>query len=136
MTRLSVAEYKALTAKTRRGSPSPAGSHLEDLFLHQLKTHQLPQPEREYRFHTIRRWRFDFAWPERRLAVEIEGGTWIKSRHTTGTGFHNDCEKYNAAALLGWTVLRFDGAMVRSGQALTVVREALELMVCRAVCRP
>lgn len=60
-------------------------------------------PEREYRFLTTRRWRFDFAWPTLRIAVEIEG----RGRHQTVVGFRNDCEKYNAALRLGWRVLRF-----------------------------
>jgi len=63
--------------------------------------------EDEHRFHPTRRWRFDFAWPSKKIAVEIEGGTWTGGRHTRGAGFQKDCEKYNAAAVLGWTVLRF-----------------------------
>ena len=101
-------------------------SHLETLLLNQLKICQLPEPVREYRFHHARRWRFDMAWPDCLLAVEIEGGTWkLKSRHTSGSGFHNDCLKYNSAILLGWRVLRFDGDMVRSGEALKVLEQAL-----------
>jgi hypothetical protein len=29
-------------------------------------------PEREYQFDSSRKWRIDFAWPDRKLAVEIE----------------------------------------------------------------
>ena len=70
------------------------------------------KPEREYRFDKVRKWRFDFAFPTQKIAVEIEGGTFGKSRHTTGTGYSADCEKYNAAALLGWRVFRFTGKMI------------------------
>ena len=64
---------------------------------------------REYKFHSERRWRFDFAHLELKLAIEVEGlcAEWQKSRHTTIKGYIEDCEKYNAAALLGWTVLRY-----------------------------
>jgi len=64
---------------------------------------------REHRFHDKRRWRFDFAHLELKLAIEVEGlcAEWQKSRHTTIKGYIADCEKYNAAALLGWTVLRY-----------------------------
>lgn len=58
---------------------------------------------REHRFHDTRRWRFDFAFPEARVAVEIEG----RGRHQTFAGFRADTEKYNTALLLGWRVLRF-----------------------------
>ncbi len=97
------------------------------MFLQQITLHNIPVPEREYRFHPVRRWRFDFAFigPYRKLAVEIEGGTWGTSRHTTATGFHNDCEKYNTAALMGWTVFRFDSNMVRSGEAVEFLKKAL-----------
>lgn len=63
--------------------------------------------EREYRFAPPRRWRFDFAWPLERVAVEIEGGIWTGGRHVSVKGFVSDCDKYNAAVLDGWAVLRF-----------------------------
>jgi very-short-patch-repair endonuclease len=64
-------------------------------------------PVAEYRFAPPRRWRFDYAFPEFKLAVEIEGGAWIQGRHTRGKGFLADLEKYNAATLLGWAILRY-----------------------------
>ena len=100
-------------------------SKLEDALLFQLKAAKLPQPEREYRFHPTRKWRFDFAWPERRLACECEGATWVNGRHTRGAGYQNDCEKYNQAALTGWRVLRFTAAIIRSGMAVTTLERAL-----------
>lgn len=79
---------------------------------------------REYRFHPARKWRMDFAFPARRVAVEIEGAVYSRGRHTRGAGYAADCEKYNAAALLGWVVLRFTAralddpdAVVRQVQA-------------------
>ena len=100
-------------------------SQLEATFALQLRTSGLPEPEREYRFHPTRRWRFDFAWPDVMLAVEVEGGTWSQGRHTRGSGYAADCEKYNEAALLGWRVLRFTADMVNNWSALETVREAL-----------
>jgi len=66
----------------------------------------LVSPQEEFRFHPHRKWRFDFAWPEQRIALEVEGGIWTQGRHTRGAGFLADMEKYNAAVLLGWRVLR------------------------------
>ena len=97
------------------------GSHLEISLMIQILEADLPKPEREHRFHDKRRWRFDFAWPEQMIAAEIEGGTFKKSRHTSGTGFHRDCEKYHQATAPGWQVLRFDSNMVSNGQALEVI---------------
>lgn len=92
----------------------------------QLKAAKLRGWERNWRFDPVRRWRLDFAHFVYRLAVEIEGGTWIKGRHVTGVGFRNDCEKYNAATLKGWRIFRFTAEMVSSGEALRVTEAALE----------
>jgi hypothetical protein len=69
----------------------------------------------------LKDWRFDFAIPERKFAVEVEGGAWTGGRHTTGTGFHADLLKYEAAQRLGWTVYRCDPAMIRSGRAVQTI---------------
>jgi very-short-patch-repair endonuclease len=96
------------------------------LALH-IRGAKLPAPEREHRFHPTRRWRFDFAWPEHMLAAEVEGlNPRGKSRHTTVTGYRADCEKYNAAALLGWRVLRFEQRLIESGEAIASIEQALE----------
>ena len=67
----------------------------------------LPEPVAEFRFSPPRRWRFDYAWPMQRIAVEIDGGAWTQGRHTRGAGFIADMEKQNAAALAGWRILRY-----------------------------
>ena len=99
-------------------------SALEETLLFQIRAAGLPEPEWEYRF-CERRWRFDFAWPSQQIAVEVEGGTWVQGRHSRGSGFAADCEKYNKAAILGWTVLRFTGDMITSGEALQTIEEVL-----------
>ena len=96
-------------------------SQLEINLKFQLKCNGIEAPKTEYRFHPTRRWRFDFAWPDIMLAVECEGGNWTGGRHTTGTGFEADCEKYNEAVLAGWSVLRFTGDQVKSGYALVMI---------------
>ena len=110
--------------------PSPLAasgkSLLERAFLTLCKMEGLPEPESEVRFAPPRRWRFDFAWPEQKVAVECEGGTWIGGRHQTGTGFAKDAEKYNEAALLGWIVLRFTSDQIENGAAMDAVRRALD----------
>jgi very-short-patch-repair endonuclease len=62
----------------------------------------------ELQFNPDRKWRFDFAHPQTQTAIEIEGGARGrgKSRHTSFSGYANDCEKYNAAAMAGWFVIR------------------------------
>lgn len=61
---------------------------------------------KEFKFHPRRRWRFDYAIPEHKIAVEVEGGVWTGGRHTRPQGFLGDIEKYNTATLMGWRVFR------------------------------
>ena len=69
----------------------------------------------EYRFHPVRRWRFDFAIEHLKIAVEIDGGVYTSGRHTRGKGFSDDIIKLNAAALLGWSVYRFTYEQIGNG---------------------
>jgi very-short-patch-repair endonuclease len=99
----------------------------ETLALH-LRANRLEGWEREYRFHATRKWRVDFAWPERKLAVEVEGGTWSGGRHTRGAGFEADLEKYQALTLAGFRLLRFSTAQVVDGRAINVILELLSII--------
>ena len=63
--------------------------------------------QKELRFHPERRWRFDYACPDRKVAVEIEGNVFNYGRHNNPMGFVKDCEKYGVATSMGWKVLRF-----------------------------
>lgn len=100
-------------------------SQLEEHLVFQIKALRLPTPEREYFFAKPRRWRFDLAWPPLMLSAEVEGGTWVNGRHSRGSGMRKDAEKYNAAALAGWKVLRFTGDMVNDGTAVRTLEAAL-----------
>jgi len=68
----------------------------------------------EHRFHETRQWRFDIAIPSLKIAIEYEGIMSRKSRHTTVTGYTKDCEKYNAATIAGWRVLRYNALNYKS----------------------
>lgn len=86
-------------------------------------------PEHEFQFLVKRRFRFDRAWPGKKLAVELEGGTWMKkARHTTGRGYESDCEKYNLAQLNGWRVLRYTSTMLRKNP-LAVVQQVTSALI-------
>jgi very-short-patch-repair endonuclease len=103
-------------------------STLEDMLVFHLRASKLPEPVREYQFATSikRRWRFDFAWPDLCIGVEVEGGVYSGGRHTRGAGFEKDCEKYNEAVILGWSVLRFTGSMIHSGIALATITRLMQ----------
>lgn len=76
----------------------------------------LPDPATELLFHPKRRWRLDFAWPTRMIALEVHGGIHSGGRHTRGRGFVEDRAKMNEATLLGWTVLEVTPEHIKSGQ--------------------
>ena len=103
-------------------------SHLEETLERDLKLCGILGYEREYRFDPVRHWRFDFAWPEQKLAVECEGAVWTQGRHTRGSGFVADLEKYNSAVLQGWRVLRYDATMINNGDCLSQIEYALGLV--------
>ena len=90
------------------------------------EAHGLPSPMHEYRFHETRQWRFDHAWPEHMVALEVEGGAFKQGRHVRGKGFLDDMAKYNAAALSGWMLLRTVPRQLTSAATLDMLVEALE----------
>ena len=61
----------------------------------------------EYKFLPYRKFRFDYAILEFQIAIEIEGGVYIQGRHTRGSGFIKDMEKYNLATMNNWSLLRY-----------------------------
>jgi hypothetical protein len=72
------------------------------------------RPAREFRFSPPRLWRFDMAWPDERVALEVDGGQYV-----FGGGRHNsdaDRDKMNSAAALGWRVLRVSPSMLKHAE--------------------
>lgn len=105
---------------------------------------------RNIKWHPHRKWSCDFYWnvearfsiSETRLRVktcmllvEVEGGTRKRGKdgqrgggHNRPDGFQDDCEKYNAAAELGWIVLRYtsDDITKRLPEVVAQIRRVLE----------
>jgi very-short-patch-repair endonuclease len=86
----------------------------------------LPALVAEYRFHPVRKWRFDFAiLAPYFVAIEIDGKVW-GGRHTRGKGFIEDCTKLNAAAAMGYRVLRYTSEHLKNPFA--VIAEIRQLV--------
>jgi hypothetical protein len=133
----------------RNGVPSAAVSKAKlsiDTLLFQLQAAGLPLPEREYMFARDgrtgrpRRWRFDLAYPNRGLAIELEGlvfppaPRWheapehrLGGRHVSVKGFTSDIAKYAEAWSRGWSVLRILHSQIESGEALMFIERRLVL---------
>jgi very-short-patch-repair endonuclease len=106
-------------------------NYKQELWLYLLDS-TIKNPERlydEYRFHPTRKWRFDYAIPAKKIAIEYEGQPYriAKGGHNTIKGFQSNCEKYNEATLLGWKVLRFTAKMIENGTAFKQLDKLKEL---------
>ena len=132
MTSVSAAEYHKLygtkkRAKAKRQSKvkgEKAVSEGEAKLASDLKVLRISF-EQEYKFHPKRQWRADFHITGTKILVEVEGGIWTGGRHTRGKGFIHDMEKYNAATVLGYQVLRFSTVQVKSGLAVKQIEKMM-----------
>ena len=97
-----------------------------NLFKNMIEKETSKKLHAEYRFHKTRKWRFDFAIMENMIAIEIEGSIWSNGRHTRGSGFIKDTEKYNTAASLGWIVLRFSSTEIYNSSTIEIIKKTIE----------
>lgn len=100
---------------------------IPSIFSQVCKQSGIPEPVAEFRFHDVRRWRFDYAFVEHRVALEVEGGLFMKGggRHSRGAGARADFEKYNTAGAMGWIVLRCLPEQLMKAETLEFIRSAI-----------
>jgi hypothetical protein len=103
-----------------------------DGFIAQCRAAGLPVPDKEFVFDSTRSFRFDYAWPYNRIALEIEGGIFGRGKrcptckrpppmgHSSVKGILRDIEKYNLAVCNGWRLIRATSQMVESGAAVAL----------------
>lgn len=89
--------------------------NFEDWFNQLVCNHLLPGERQpllfcELRFAPPRKWKADYALGK--VLIEIEGGVWSGGRHIHPAGYLKDVEKYNRAAELGYTVIRYTPQMI------------------------
>ena len=92
--------------KRAKNNVKPGTYYNRDVVTAYFTQQGLPAPVYEHRFHPTRMWRLDIAWPDRLIAVEVEGGVWSGGRHGRGSGIVKDMEKANALTMAGWRLLR------------------------------
>lgn len=97
----------------------------ERVFLANLRSLGVLVPIPEHRFHATRKWRLDYAWPDAKLGLEVEGGVWTLGKHGRGSGIVKDMEKGNALAVAGWRLLRVTPAQLATRETAEMVRDAL-----------
>ncbi|GGG97536.1 hypothetical protein [Pedobacter zeae] len=121
---LGLADVK--TKKSQRG-PAKIHSDQKDAFCHFVKLQLNFEIVMEYRFDKKRKWRFDYANEEKKIAIECEGGIWTGGRHTRGKGYQNDMEKYNAASLQGWTLIRRTPDQLITSETIDLIKSAIKI---------
>lgn len=114
-------------SKKRLAVTVPRQVHAQEhgLFFGLLKREGLPLPETEFRFDDVRRWRMDFCWPSHRVGLEIDGAIWTRGRHTRGAGWLKDTEKLNAAASMGYRMLRASPQQLHDLALIATIRDTL-----------
>ncbi len=86
----------------------------------------VPSPVAEFHFAKPERaWRFDYCWPDAKVALECEGGVWTQGRHARGAGMIEDMTKYNRATTLGWRVFRVTPSQLDTTDTVRMIRQAL-----------
>lgn len=88
----------------------------------------LSMPEEEYRFMYSRDWRFDYAYPDLKIAIEYQGGIFMKNKkggHQTVRGQTNDWEKFNEAQIRGWFVICLNPKTIDNGTFYGQLRNAI-----------
>ena len=100
-------------------------SALENLFAFQLDSAGLTGYVREFAAIPGRKFRFDFAFVQERLLIEVQGGVWNGGAHGRPTGITRDMDKLNQAQIHGWKVLQFDTKMVKSGVGLEFTEQLI-----------
>ena len=128
----SLAEYKKMVKATRskgrsirskvKGEKVP--NEFEAKLARELKTFKIDFEQESY-FHPDRKWRADFHLIGKKILVEVEGGIWMPGggRHTRAKGYLGDMEKYNAATMMGYQVIRFSTDQVKSGHAIQQIEK-------------
>lgn len=84
---------------------------MDEKLLQWIEELRLPFPQKEYQPGITRKFRFDYAWLDVKIAVELNGATWTKGAHSTGRGIQRDYVKLNYCQILGWLVIQFDSSM-------------------------
>lgn len=103
-------------------------SHYELSFLRQIRQKLpdiIPQLEGQYKPFDGRKYAYDFAIPDLKILIDIQGGTWVNGRHNRAQGMNGDCEKNNLAQFDGYSTFIFTGDQVKNGSAIIMLERFL-----------
>jgi len=125
----------------KRGGKRPKGpSDLEVRFANLWAMHgdrsRRPVRNHRYALDAGRKFEADFAWPDLKVGVELQGSVYrggrgggtAKGGHSSATGIQRDIEKGNVANDLDWVIYRYTVKDLRERpvQVVEQVRRALD----------
>lgn len=118
-----------MSAAVKRSKPEKPdkASELHIAFRQQLVAFRVEGAVEEYRFLPPRRWRADFAFPDAKVLVDIEGGIWNNGRHVRPAEYQKDLYRSNQAQRAGWLHLRFTEKEINDWTAVDIVKEEVTL---------
>lgn len=118
-------QTKKVTARAKKTRQTEPQAPKTDFFTTLCRSDLKVECVKEHKFHPTRKWRFDYAITAHKIAIEVEGGVWTGGRHTSPKGFLGDIEKYNAATVMGWRVLRTIPDELCTNATLNMIRETM-----------
>jgi uncharacterized protein DUF559 len=111
----------AAVLRRRVAGYEPGDSDLEVRFARAIVAGGLPEPVQQHPVLAgTRPCRIDLAYPEQKLAIEIDGWEY----HRTRSAFDNDRARANDLVVAGWNVLRFTSTMT-DAHAVEILSAAL-----------
>jgi hypothetical protein len=115
--------------KKRVAARVPREVHAQEhsFFFALLRREGLPLPQTELAFALSegRKFRWDFAWVEQKVALEVQGAIWTRGAHGRGTGIARDHEKFNLGCVLGWRLLQCVPKDLNNLATIALIRRAL-----------
>lgn len=105
------------------GLPTP----IRELHFTRVLVGEGPGIRERLKMARLKDFRFDFAWPDYMVALEMDGGGFVVGGHSRGAGMRSDCEKLCTAVAMGWRVLRVVPDHVKDGRAVQWIRQTLEM---------
>lgn len=101
-------------------------THNPKIVIAYFRSQGLPEPEFEFKFCEMRKFRFDIAFPSQKVAIEVQGGLWIKGAHSRPVGIKRDMSKRNLATILGWKIIEVQPKELLMLQTVELLKKCLK----------
>lgn len=87
----------------------------------------MPTPEYQFAKDIGRKWRMDWAWPDKLVYLEVDGGLFVNGGHNRGAQMLLTWEKENEASCRGWRVIRCQPKDLLKTNTAMLIKRALSM---------